>query len=137
MNIGVLTSGFFHTLFGVLLIINIENMLIQKKEVIKSVKVALISETDYTKLISEEKIEKSEPLHIGGFEFSNPLVEKKHSKIVIAEKIRPVGNELSGLTEPNIKEIYHDQFPKPIPAYFIPMAKEALMKPIPMTPCII
>ena len=32
------------------------------------------------------------------------------------------------ITEPNIKEIYHDQFPKPIPAYLIPIAKEALIK---------
>ena len=54
MNIGVYTSGFFHLLFGILLLINIENILIQRKAVIQSVKVEVISETDYKKMISED-----------------------------------------------------------------------------------
>ncbi len=111
MNIGVLTSGFFHLLFGILLLINIEDFLIHKKEVMQSVKVALISETDYAKLISKEKLQKSEPIKIEKPNFVNPGDVKKPSKIVKEKKIVPLGNELAGFTEPNISKVQRRKTP--------------------------
>ena len=105
MNIGVLTSGFFHFLFGILLLINIENLLSQRKEVIKSVKVELISETDYTKLISVEGLKKSKPLETGKASFAEPITGKRHSENAKEKKIQPVGNELKGVTEPSITKL--------------------------------
>ena len=105
MNIGVLTSGFFHILFGILLLINIENILIQRKDVIQNVKVELISETDYIKLILGEKVKKSKPLETGKVDFVKPIIEKKQSENVKENKIKAVGNELKGATEPNITEV--------------------------------
>ena len=62
MNIGVLTSGFFHLMFCILVLINIENILIQREDIVQSLKVDFISETDYTKLIEGERAKKSKPL---------------------------------------------------------------------------
>ena len=81
MNIVVYTSGFFHLLFGILLLINIENILIQRKDVIQSVKVEVISETDYKKMISEDSINKSKPLDTGKVNFVNPITEKNSRKM--------------------------------------------------------
>ena len=105
MNIGVLTSGFFHILFGFLLFINLENILIQRKDVIQNVKVELISETDYKKLILEEKIKKSKPLETGEANFVKPIIEKKRSENAKENKIKAVGNELKGVTEPEITKV--------------------------------
>ncbi len=105
MNIGVYTSGFFHLLFGILLLINIENILIQRKDVIQSVRVEVISETDYKKMISEDSKNKSKPLENGKVNFVNPITEKKQSENAKEKKIKSVGNELKGVTEPNIIKV--------------------------------
>ena len=105
MNIGVYTSGFFHLLFGILLLINIENILIQRKDVIQSVKVEVISETDYKKMISEDSINKSKPLETGKVNFVNPITKKKQSENAKEKKIKSVGNELKGVTEPKITKV--------------------------------
>ena len=91
MNIGVLTSGFFHILFGVLLLINIENIPIQRNDVIQNVKVELISETDFKKITLEKKIKKSKPLETGKVNFVQPIIEKKQSKNTKENKIKTIG----------------------------------------------
>ncbi len=111
MNIGVVTSGFFHLLFGILLLINIENSTLQRREVIESVKVALISETDFTKKISENEITKSKPLEIEKEKIVKPESEKKQPDVIEKSKVKPVGNELVGLTEPNIRKVQKRKTP--------------------------
>ena len=81
MNVGVLTSGFFHLFLGILLLLNIEKSISQKREVVQSVKVAFISEAYYTKAISENEIKESKALEIEKGEIVKPESEKKQPEV--------------------------------------------------------
>jgi len=105
MNVGVFTSGFFHVLFGILLIINIEKVLISKKEITQSINIQIISSKNYKKLISEEKILKSKPLGMDSSILLKPIAESEKVNNVGQEVIEAIGNELLGLTEPNIEKV--------------------------------
>ena len=102
MRQGIYTSGFFHLFGGFLLIANFQLLENNSNEVLNKVSVKLLSEQELIELIDVEKksakeAENFQPKMITDLT-SNP------KKIAMPPKIN-AGNEIKGLTEPNIIKI--------------------------------
>ena len=102
MRQGIYTSGFFHLFGGFLLIANFQLLEDNSNEVLDKVTVKLLSEQELVDLVEGEKTSAKEaeifqPRSITDLT-SNP------KKIAMPPKIN-VGNEIKGLTEPNIIKI--------------------------------
>ena len=102
MRQGIYTSGFFHLFGGFLLIANFQLLEDNSNEVLDKVTVKLLSEQELIDLVEGEKTSAEEaeifqPRSITDLT-SNP------KKIAMPPKIN-VGNEIKGLTEPNIIKI--------------------------------
>ena len=102
MRQGIYTSGFFHLFGGFLLIANFQLLENNSNEVLDKVTVKLLSEQELVDLVEGEKTSAKEaeifqPRSITDLT-SNP------KKIAMPPKIN-VGNEIKGLTEPNIIKI--------------------------------
>ena len=102
MRQGIYTSGFFHLFGGFLLIANFQLLENNSNEVLNKVSVKLLSEQELIELTDVEKksakeAENFQPKMITDLT-SNP------KKISIPPK-ENVGNEIKGVTEPNIIEI--------------------------------
>ena len=102
MRQGIYTSGFFHLFGGVLLIANFQLLENNSNEVFNKVSVKLLSEQELIELTDVEKksakeAENFQPKMITDLT-SNP------KKIAMPPKIN-AGNEIKGLTEPNIIKI--------------------------------
>ena len=102
MRQGIYTSGFFHLFGGFLLIANFQLLEDNSNEVLDKVTVKLLSEQELIDLVEGEKTSAKEaeifqPRSITDLT-SNP------KKIAMPPKIN-VGNEIKGLTEPNIIKI--------------------------------
>ena len=102
MRQGIYTSGFFHIFGGFLLIVNFQVLEENPNEVLNKVSVKLLSEQELNELTASEtasalKVENFQPITIADSN-NNP------KKISIPPK-ENVGNEIKGVTEPNIIEI--------------------------------
>ena len=102
MRQGIYTSGFFHLFGGFLLIANFQLLENNSNEVLNKVNVKLLSEQELIELTDVEKksakeAENFQPKMITDLT-SNP------KKIAMPPKIN-AGNEIKGLTEPNIIKI--------------------------------
>ena len=102
MRQGIYTSGFFHLFGGFLLIANFQLLENNSNEVLNKVSVKLLSEQELIELTDVEKksakeAENFQPKMITDLT-SNP------NKIAMPPKIN-AGNEIKGLTEPNIIKI--------------------------------
>ena len=102
MRQGIYTSGFFHLFGGFLLIANFQLLENNSNEVLNKVSVKLLSEQELIELTDVEKesakeAENYQPKMITDLT-SNP------KKIAMPPKIN-AGNEIKGLTEPNIIKI--------------------------------
>ncbi len=102
MRQGIYTSGFFHLFGGFLLIANFQLLENNSNEVLNNVSVKLLSEQELIELTDVEKksakeAENFQPKIITDLT-SNP------KKIAMPPKIN-AGNEIKGLTEPNIIKI--------------------------------
>ena len=102
MRQGIYTSGFFHLFGGFLLIANFQFLENNSNEVLNKVSVKLLSEQELIELTDVEKksakeAENFQPKMITDIT-SNP------KKIAMPPKIN-AGNEIKGLTEPNIIKI--------------------------------
>ena len=102
MRQGIYTSGFFHLFGGFLLIANFQLLENNSNEVLNKVSVKLLSEQELIELTDVEKksakeAENFQPKTITDLT-SNP------KKIAMPPKIN-AGNEIKGLTEPNIIKI--------------------------------
>ncbi len=102
MRRGIYTSGFFHLFGGFLLIANFQLLENNSNEVLNKVSVKLLSEQELIELTDVEKksakeAENFQPKMITDLT-SNP------KKIAMPPKIN-AGNEIKGLTEPNIIKI--------------------------------
>ena len=102
MRQGIYTSGFFHLFGGFLLIANFQLLENNSNEVLNKVSVKLLSERELVELTDVEKksakeAENFQPKMITDLT-SNP------KKIAMPPKIN-AGNEIKGLTEPNIIKI--------------------------------
>ena len=102
MRQGIYTSGFFHLFGGFLLIANFQLLENNSNEVLNKVSVKLLSEQELIELTDVEKksakeAENFQPKMITDIT-SNP------KKIAMPPKIN-AGNEIKGLTEPNIIKI--------------------------------
>ena len=102
MRQGIYTSGFFHLFGGFLLIANFQLLENNSNEVLNKVSVKLLSEQELIELTDVEKesakeAENFQPKMIADLT-SNP------KKIAMPPKIN-AGNEIKGLTEPNIIKI--------------------------------
>ena len=102
MRQGIYTSGFFHLFGGFLLIANFQLLENNSNEVLNKVSVKLLSEQELIELTDVEKksakeAENFQPKMITDLT-SNP------KKIAMPPKIN-AGNEIKGLTEPNIIKI--------------------------------
>ena len=102
MRQGIYTSGFFHLFGGFLLIANFQLLENNSNEVLNKVSVKLLSEQELIELTDVEKksakeTENFQPKMITDLT-SNP------KKIAMPPKIN-AGNEIKGLTEPNIIKI--------------------------------
>ena len=102
MRQGIYTSGFFHLFGGFLLLANFQLLENNSNEVLNKVSVKLLSEQELIELSEREKtrakeVENFQPRTITDLN-TNP------KKIAIPPKIN-AGNEIKGLTEPNIIKI--------------------------------
>ena len=102
MRQGIYTSGFFHLFGGFLLLANFQLLENNSNEVLNKVSVKLLSEQELIELTEREKtrakeVENFQPRTITDLN-TNP------KKIAIPPKIN-AGNEIKGLTEPNIIKI--------------------------------
>ena len=102
MRQGIYTSGFFHLFGGFLLLANFQLLENNSNEVLNKVSVKLLSEQELIELAEREKtrakeVEIFKPRTITDLN-TNP------KKIAIPPKIN-AGNEIKGLTEPNIIKI--------------------------------
>ena len=102
MRQGIYTSGFFHLFGGFLLLANFQLLENNSNEVLNKVSVKLLSEQELIELAEREKtrakeVENFQPRTITDLN-TNP------KKIAIPPKIN-AGNEIKGLTEPNIIKI--------------------------------
>ena len=102
MRQGLYTSGFFHIFGGFLLLANFQLLQENPNEALNKVSVKLLSEQELSELIALEttsalEVQNFQPRTLSDFN-NNP------KKISIAPK-ENVGNEIEGVTEPNIIEI--------------------------------
>ena len=102
MRQGIYTSGFFHLFGGFLLIANFQLLENNSNEVLNKVSVKLLSEQELIELTDVEKKSAREAEN-----FQPKIITdltSKSKKIAMPPKIN-AGNEIKGLTEPNIIKI--------------------------------
>ena len=102
MRQGIYTSGFFHLFGGFLLIANFQLLEDNSNEVLDKVTVKLLSEQELIELVEGEKTSAKEAKNFQPRTITDLTSNPK--KIAMPPKIN-VGNEIKGLTEPNIIKI--------------------------------
>ena len=102
MRQGIYTSGFFHLFGGFLLIANFQLLENNSNEVLNKVSVKLLSEQELIELTDVEKKNAKEAENFQPKMITD--LTSKPKKIAMPPKIN-AGNEIKGLTEPNIIKI--------------------------------
>ena len=102
MRQGLYTSGFFHIFGGFLLIANFQLLQENPNEVLNKVSVKLLSEQELNELTASKTTSVLEAENLQPRTITDPNNNPK--KISIPPK-ENVGNEIKGVTEPNIIEI--------------------------------
>ena len=102
MRQGIYTSGFFHLFGGFLLIANFQLLENNSNEVLNKVSVKLLSEQELIELTDVEKKSAKEAENFQPKMITDLTINPK--KIAMPPKIN-AGNEIKGLTEPNIIKI--------------------------------
>ena len=102
MRQGIYTSGFFHLFGGFLLIANFQLLENNSNEVLNKVSVKLLSEQELIELTDVEKKRAKEAENFQPKMITDLTSNQK--KIAMPPKIN-AGNEIKGLTEPNIIKI--------------------------------
>ena len=102
MRQGIYTSGFFHLFGGFLLLANFQLLENNSNEVLNKVSVKLISEQELIELAESEKTRAKEVENFQSRTITD--LNSTPKKIAIPPKIN-AGNEIKGLTEPNIIKI--------------------------------
>ena len=102
MRQGLYTSGFFHIFGGFLLIANFQLLEENPNEVLNKVSVKLLSEQELNELTALKTTSALEVQNVQPRTLSHS--NNKPKKISIPPK-ENVGNEIEGVTEPNIIEI--------------------------------
>ena len=102
MRQGIYTSGFFHLFGGFLLLANFQLLENNSNEVLNKVSVKLLSEQELIELAAWEKTRAKEVENFQSRTITD--LNSNPKKIAIPPKIN-AGNEIKGLTEPNIIKI--------------------------------
>ncbi len=102
MRQGLYTSGFFHIFGGLLLIANFQLLQESPNEVLNKVSVKLLSEQELDELSA---LETTSALEVQNFQPRTLTDSKNNPKKISIPPKENVGNEIEGVTEPNIIEI--------------------------------
>tara|TARA_B100000989_G_scaffold180955_1_gene136035 strand:- start:298 stop:1296 length:999 start_codon:yes stop_codon:yes gene_type:complete len=102
MRQGLYTSGFFHIFGGLLLIANFQLLQENPNEVLNEVSVKLLSEQELNELTA---LETTSALEVQNFQPRTLSDSNNIPKKISIPRKENVGNELEGVTEPNIIEI--------------------------------
>ncbi len=102
MRQGLYTSGFFHIFGGFLLIVNFQLLEEKPNEALNKVSVKLLSEQELNELTA---LKTSSALEVENFQ-PRPVTDSNNNPKKISIPLKEnVGNEIKGVTEPNIIEI--------------------------------
>ena len=102
MRQGLYTSGFFHLFVGFLLIANFQLIENNSNEALNKVSVKLLSEQELIELTEGEI---TSALEVKNFQPRNIDDPRSNPKKISIPSKTDVGNEIKGVTEPNITEI--------------------------------
>ena len=102
MRQGLYTSGFFHIFGGLLLIANFQLLQENPNEVLNKVSVKLLSEQELNEL---NALETTSALEVQNNQPRTPSVSNYNPNTISIPPKENVGNEIKGLTEPDIIEI--------------------------------
>ena len=102
MRQGLYTSGFFHIFGGLLLIANFQLLQENPNEVLNKVSVKLLSEQELNELTA---LETTSALEVQNFQPRTLSDSNNNPKKISIPTKENVGNEIEGVTEPNIIEI--------------------------------
>ena len=102
MRKGLYTSGFFHLFAGFLLITNFQLLENKPNEVLNNVSVRLLSQQELTALVNEET---TTALEVQNFQPQNIKDPNNYPKKPFVPTKKNAGNEIKGITEPDIIEI--------------------------------
>ncbi len=102
MKQGLYTSGFFHLFGGFLLIANFQLLKNNPNELLNEVSVKLLSEKEFIELAEGGLTSALEVKNYQPRKIAEPKINLKKTAIPLKTD---VGNEIKGLTEPNIVEI--------------------------------
>ena len=102
MRQGLYTSGFFHIFAGLLLIANFQLLQENPNEVLDKVSVKLLSEQELNELTA---LETTSALEVQNFLPRTLSDSNNNPKKIFIPLKKNVGNEIEGITEPNIIEI--------------------------------
>jgi len=102
MRQGLYTSGFFHIFGGLLLIANFQLLQENPNEVLNKVSVKLLSEQELNEL---NALETTSALEVQNNQPRTPSVSNNNPNTISIPPKENVGNEIKGLTEPDIIEI--------------------------------
>ena len=99
MRQGLYTSGFFHLFAGFLLITNFQLLENKPIEVLNNVSVRLLSQQELTALVNEET---TTALEVQNFQPQNIKDPNNYPKKPFVPTKKNAGNEIKGITEPDI-----------------------------------
>ena len=102
MRQGLYTSGFFHIFGGFLLIANFQLLEENPNEVLNKVSVKLLSDKELNELTA---LKTTSALEVENFQSRTISDSNNYTKKISIPPKENVGNEIKGLTEPNIIEI--------------------------------
>ena len=102
MRQGLYTSGFFHIFGGFLLIANFQLLKEKPNEVLNQVSVKLLSEQELNELTT---LKTTSALEVENFQPRTINDSNNNPKKISIPPKENVGNEIKGVTEPNIIEI--------------------------------
>ena len=102
MRQGLYTSGFLHLTAGFLLITNFQLLEIKSSEVLNNVSVRLLSQQELTELVNQET---TRALEVENFQPQNIKDLNSYPKKITFPTQQSAGNEIKGVSEPDIIEI--------------------------------
>ena len=102
MRKGLYTSGFLHLFFGVLLITNFQLIGNKPNEVLNNVSVRLLSQQELIELVNQET---TSSLEVENYLPQNVKGLNSYPKKPTFPTEQSAGNEIKGVTEPDIIEI--------------------------------
>ena len=102
MRQGLYTSGFFHLFGGFLLITNFQLLGNKPVEVLNNVSVRLLSQQELTALVNQET---TKALEVQNFQSQNIKDPNNYPQKPVVPTQQNAGNEIKGITEPDIIEI--------------------------------